>query len=528
MSLEPAKADPEKVARKVAAAPGLKQPPVASYDLLPDGRVANYQMQPIGFKRKARNRIGSVIFNLLITHIPSHFIRQGFLRLFGADIGSNSSIGLGTTILDPEFLTIGNNTAIGFRCLLDARPGLYIGHNVTIASDVHFIGGGHDVNHPDFLPVTGDPSVIEDYTWIASRATLISAYVQRGAVVAAQALVINEVGECEIVGGVPAKAHRQAQSRCAEVRGRVPPVVRLMGTTLQDYRLVFVGPMRGKTAVGDYADDMAGALRPHFGEVVQVRTGGPGEDSLADIRVHRRAVAAHVAEAQRGRVLVHAELSAATLAPFWSTAGHSGVPVTSTVHDPPHGVWMPVGTRGVVRSRLLNHGIHYPARPPQPEVGRRGVRRPDAVRVDRDGTPIHRAGLPVDEHQVHPAHRPKPTADPARARTPKGRGVLRPCLPGQGLRADRGPSPPAARRHWDTRRGPRHRASPAHRRRRHPRPGRRSGRRRVLRVGAGDGGSVRQAALLRRELRRLGCGGALDRLLYAADLHGLRVAGRTR
>jgi acetyltransferase-like isoleucine patch superfamily enzyme len=224
VTLEPAKADPEKVARKVSATPNLKQPPTASYDLLPDGRVANYQMQPIGFKRKARNRIGSVMYNLLITHIPFHFVRQGFLRLFGADIGSNSSIGLGTTILDPEFLTIGDNTAIGPRCLLDARPGLYIGNNVTIAADVHFIGGGHDINHPDFLPVTGDPTVIEDYTWIASRATLISAYVQRGAVVAASAMITKEVGECEIVGGVPAKVIGKRNPDALKYKGGYRPL----------------------------------------------------------------------------------------------------------------------------------------------------------------------------------------------------------------------------------------------------------------------------------------------------------------
>ena len=41
-------------------------------------------------------------------------------------------------------------------------------------------------------------------------------------------------------------------------------------------------------------------VRPHFGEVVQVRTGGPGDDTLADVRAHRRAVAAHVAEGSAG------------------------------------------------------------------------------------------------------------------------------------------------------------------------------------------------------------------------------------
>jgi len=111
-----------------------------------------------------------------------------------------------------------------------------------------------------------------------------------------------------------------------------------MGATLQDYRLVFVGPANGKTAVGDYAEDFVGSVRPHFGEVVEVRTGGPGDESVADLREYRRAVAAHVAQGPAGRVLVHAELSTAALAPFWSTAGLKRVPVTGTVRDPAQGV----------------------------------------------------------------------------------------------------------------------------------------------------------------------------------------------
>jgi acetyltransferase-like isoleucine patch superfamily enzyme len=201
---EIATADPEDVARKVAAAPGLKLPPAPEWILGPDGRVVDFKMQGMTFARKARNRIGQVLFNIIVTHIPSHTIRQGFLRLFGATIGKDTGIMLGTTVLDIEFLTIGSNTAIGGRCLLDARAGLYIGDNVTIASDVHIIGGGHDINHPDFLPVP-IPSVIEDYVWIASRAMILPSLIKRGAVVGAQALVTKDIGECEIVGGVPAK-----------------------------------------------------------------------------------------------------------------------------------------------------------------------------------------------------------------------------------------------------------------------------------------------------------------------------------
>ncbi len=136
-----------------------------------------------------------------------------------------------------------------------------------------------------------------------------------------------------------------------------------MAPRFSDHRLVFVAPAEGQTAVGDYAEDLVKALRPHFGEVVEHRTGGPGSDSLADLRRHRREVARLVEQGPPGRVLVHAELSTGVLATFWSIAGINGVPVTATVHDPPQGLWFLARTRFIARSRLLTHGIHYPLRP---------------------------------------------------------------------------------------------------------------------------------------------------------------------
>jgi acetyltransferase-like isoleucine patch superfamily enzyme len=109
------------------------------------------------------------------------------------------------TILDIEFLTIGENTTIGGGCLLDCRAGLYIGNNVTLANNVQLVGGGHNIDDPYFLPIPGCPSLIQDYVWIATSAIVIAAFIRRGAVVAAGAVVIKEVGECEIVGGNPAK-----------------------------------------------------------------------------------------------------------------------------------------------------------------------------------------------------------------------------------------------------------------------------------------------------------------------------------
>jgi len=205
VTYEPKSADPEDVARKLAAAPSLKRPPDPEWLVDENDNLVYYTMQPMGFARKARNRLGQLIFNSFVTHIPSHMVRQAYLRMFGATIGKGSSIMRGVTILDIEFLTIGDCTTIGGGCLLDARGGLWIGSSVTLANNVQLVGGGHNMNDPYFLPIGGVPSVIEDYVWIATSAIVISAFIRRGAVVAAGAVVIKEVGECEVVGGNPAK-----------------------------------------------------------------------------------------------------------------------------------------------------------------------------------------------------------------------------------------------------------------------------------------------------------------------------------
>lgn len=136
-----------------------------------------------------------------------------------------------------------------------------------------------------------------------------------------------------------------------------------MSADLSAYRLVFVANANGVTAVGDYSENLIRAVRPHFGEVIECRTGGPGDDTVRGLQRLRKKVAAAVAGGPPGQVLVHAELSAGALAPFWSIVGRKGVPVTATIHDPPQGVWWPARTSFMARHRLAMHGFHYPLRP---------------------------------------------------------------------------------------------------------------------------------------------------------------------
>jgi polysaccharide biosynthesis protein PslF len=132
---------------------------------------------------------------------------------------------------------------------------------------------------------------------------------------------------------------------------------------LANYRFVMIGPALGETSVADYAENFIQAVRPYFAEAVDYRTPGPKNATLADVRRHRKAFWDLVAEGPPGKTLVHAELSTAAMAPFWSLAGLKDVLVTATVHDPPQGLWYFAGTKFVMKHRLLRGAIHVPLLP---------------------------------------------------------------------------------------------------------------------------------------------------------------------
>jgi hypothetical protein len=88
---EPQKADPADIARKLEVAPDLKIVPGPTWELSEDGEsLVAYKMQDISVLRKVRNRIATLLYNMLVTFIPSHTVRLGFLRLAGARIGKGS------------------------------------------------------------------------------------------------------------------------------------------------------------------------------------------------------------------------------------------------------------------------------------------------------------------------------------------------------------------------------------------------------------------------------------------------------
>jgi maltose O-acetyltransferase len=136
--------------------------------------------------------------------------------LFRIKIGKDSSIHWRAEFNQPAGVEIGHNTIIGNDAFLDGRMKnfvtylksnghpLKIGNNVSIAGEVRIYTMEHDIDSPDFAEM-GAPVVIDDYVVIGTRVTILpGVHIGKGAVVASGAVVTKDVGEYEVVGGVPA------------------------------------------------------------------------------------------------------------------------------------------------------------------------------------------------------------------------------------------------------------------------------------------------------------------------------------
>lgn len=161
--------------------------------------------------KKVFNRLISYVIDLdlfilrLIGWIPVHSLRVLCYKLDGVKVGKKAHIHMGTQFFNPGGVFIGEGSVIGQNAFLDGRDKLVIGKHVDIASDVLIYNSEHDINSEDFAPICA-PVEIGDFCFIGPRAIILPGVkIGKGAIVAAGAVVTGDVGEFDIVGGVPAK-----------------------------------------------------------------------------------------------------------------------------------------------------------------------------------------------------------------------------------------------------------------------------------------------------------------------------------
>lgn len=160
------------------------------------------------FLRKIKYQIRIVVEWIsirLFLKFPSKHFRRFFLNCYKNVHIEKTALLYGGVYWWKGSLQIGSGCNIGFKCHLDCRRGIYIGKNVTVASEVMFWSLHHDYNDLHF-GVKGGKISVGDYCWICSRAIILPGVkIGEGAVVAAGAVVCKDVEPWSIVGGVPAK-----------------------------------------------------------------------------------------------------------------------------------------------------------------------------------------------------------------------------------------------------------------------------------------------------------------------------------
>jgi acetyltransferase-like isoleucine patch superfamily enzyme len=175
----------------------------------PTSRAIEYvprRLRPLARWGK-RSLIGSQLYGAFLTgRIPSHHVRLFLYRhVFHIAIGRGSTVHWRARFYSPGRVTIGDHSIIGYDAFLDGRYSLTIGCNVNIGGEVAIFTAQHDPDSTDFQMV-GGPVIIDDYAYIGTRVTVLPGVrIGEGAVVAAGAVVSDDVQPYTVVGGVPAR-----------------------------------------------------------------------------------------------------------------------------------------------------------------------------------------------------------------------------------------------------------------------------------------------------------------------------------
>jgi maltose O-acetyltransferase len=148
----------------------------------------------------------AVVYNDMISHIPSRTIRNVYLKLWLGEKGEKVGVQRHCRILHGRNIELGSRVVINFKTLLDGRRyKIKIGDDSSVGPDAVILTLGHDPQCPEFSLVGGDV-VIGRRAFIGYRAMILPGVtIGEGAVVAAGALVAKDVEPYEIVAGVPAR-----------------------------------------------------------------------------------------------------------------------------------------------------------------------------------------------------------------------------------------------------------------------------------------------------------------------------------
>lgn len=137
-------------------------------------------------------------------------LRYLIVKSQAAYCGDNVRIGPRVSIKNIHNLSIGNNVSIHENCYLDAKGGITIGNNVSIAHQSSLLSFDHsweDITKPiKYNEIKIKPIIIKDDVWIGCSVKILKGVlINSRSIIAAGAVVVKDIEERTLVGGIPAK-----------------------------------------------------------------------------------------------------------------------------------------------------------------------------------------------------------------------------------------------------------------------------------------------------------------------------------
>ncbi|XAM00177.1 glycosyltransferase [Phycisphaeraceae bacterium D3-23] len=159
--------------------------------------------------------------------------RRFWLVLFGAEIHPTCNIRPGVKIVHPWLLTMGEYSCLGDNVNVYNLGTVTIGAHTVVSQDTHLCAGTHDYTRPS-LPLKRLPIMVGSGVWVCAEA-FIGPGVKVGdnALVAARAVVFEDVPEGMIVAGNPAQALKPRPEPVAAEQQGIPThrATRVLHTT---------------------------------------------------------------------------------------------------------------------------------------------------------------------------------------------------------------------------------------------------------------------------------------------------------
>lgn len=137
-------------------------------------------------------------------------LRAAYWRVFMKALGSSSKISHQVKIMAPSNISIGKDTHVTNKVILDGRGGLTIGDDVLIGYESIIMTSTHNYQNPDTpIRLQGSyrkPVVIGNDVWLGARVIVLPGVtIGDGAVVGSGAVVTQDVPVYAVVAGVPAR-----------------------------------------------------------------------------------------------------------------------------------------------------------------------------------------------------------------------------------------------------------------------------------------------------------------------------------